>query len=139
MNWVAEETGGRAFYNRNDLGAAIQEAMRDGDVTYTLGFYSQRDKPDGNFHALKVKVDRAGVAIGHTASMRFDPPPMPRPDLLHGFAHPQLWPLQPIGQSHVRLSDHGRSDVIISVVGRNRSRGAAPRSRAEGGEPRVRR
>ncbi len=65
LNWVAEETGGRAFYNRNDIGAAIREAMADGEVTYTLGFYAQSDKPDGAFHRLKVKVDRPGVEVRH--------------------------------------------------------------------------
>jgi VWFA-related protein len=65
LNWVAEETGGRAFYGRNDIGAAIREAMEDGDVTYTLGFYAQNDKPDGAFHRLKVKVDRPGVEVRH--------------------------------------------------------------------------
>jgi VWFA-related protein len=67
VNWVAAETGGRAFYNRNDLDAAIREAIMDGEVTYTLGFYSHRDKPDGNFHALKVEVDRPGLDVRHRA------------------------------------------------------------------------
>lgn len=67
MNWIAEETGGRAFYDRSDVDAAIREAIQDGEVTYTLGFYSQYDKPDGNFHALKVKVGRPGVDVRHRA------------------------------------------------------------------------
>jgi VWFA-related protein len=67
LKWVADETGGRAFYGRNDIGASIQEAMEDSAVTYTLGFYSQHDQADGNFHALKVAVDRPGVEVRHRA------------------------------------------------------------------------
>lgn len=61
--WVADQTGGRAFFDRSDLGEAARQALEDGEVTYTLGFYAQRDKPDGKFHALKVKVDRPGVEV----------------------------------------------------------------------------
>jgi VWFA-related protein len=78
LKWIADETGGRAFYNRNDVGASIQEAIEDTAVTYTLGFYSQHDKPDGNFHALKVAVDRPGVEVRHRAGY-FDVDPKTEP------------------------------------------------------------
>ena len=65
LKWMAEQTGGRIFYNRNDLGTAVQEAMQDGEVSYTLGFYSQHEKADGSFHMVKVKVDRVGVDVRH--------------------------------------------------------------------------
>lgn len=61
--WMADQTGGRASYNRSDLDASIREALEDSDVIYTLGFYSQRDKPDQKFHELKVEVDRPGVEL----------------------------------------------------------------------------
>ncbi len=63
LNWVAEQTGGRAFYNRNDLDESTREALEDGEVVYTLGFYSEREKPDEKFHDLKVKVERQGVDV----------------------------------------------------------------------------
>jgi VWFA-related protein len=78
LKWIADETGGRAFYNRNDVGASIQEAIEDTAVTYTLGFYSQHDKPDGNFHALKVSVDRPSVDVRHRAGY-FDVDPKTEP------------------------------------------------------------
>jgi len=30
-------TGGRAFYNTNDIQGAVQSALADAQVTYTLG------------------------------------------------------------------------------------------------------
>ena len=43
------------------------------------------------------KVDIAGEAARHATAMRFDPAPMPWPNLLQRCAHAQLWPLQPVG------------------------------------------
>src|ERR1041385_6198978 len=37
MEQLAENTGGRAFYNRNDLGNAVKEGMADGATYYALG------------------------------------------------------------------------------------------------------
>jgi VWFA-related protein len=63
MQELAEETGGRAFYNTNDLSSAIRKAVGDADVSYTLGFYA--DALDGKFHELKIRVDRAGLEVRH--------------------------------------------------------------------------
>ena len=39
MNTLAERTGGKAFYNNNDLAKAIQSSLDDGATYYTLGYY----------------------------------------------------------------------------------------------------
>jgi VWFA-related protein len=39
---MAQQTGGVAYYGRNDVNAAIREAMDDGRISYTLGFYQVR-------------------------------------------------------------------------------------------------
>src|SRR5262249_7052829 len=39
MQILAERTGGRAYYNTNDLEGAVRSAVADARVTYTLGFY----------------------------------------------------------------------------------------------------
>ena len=41
MNSVAEQTGGKAFYNTNDLNKAIRDSMEDGSTYYTLGYYPE--------------------------------------------------------------------------------------------------
>ena len=63
MDRMAELTGGRAFVNTNDLTSAIRQAVEDSAVTYTLGFYIDRDAIDGKFHELKVEVKRKRVAL----------------------------------------------------------------------------
>ncbi len=62
MNTLARETGGQAFYNSNDIGGAIQQAMDDAEVTYTLGFYPSADALDGKYHPIQVKVSKADAA-----------------------------------------------------------------------------
>ena len=63
MQKMAEETGGRAFVNTNDLTGAIRDAVEDSAVAYTLGFYIDSDSLDGKFHELKVKLKRPGLDV----------------------------------------------------------------------------
>jgi len=55
---IADSTGGRAFYNTNDLKNAIRTALDDSEITYTLGFYADSKALDSEFHDLKVLVKR---------------------------------------------------------------------------------
>jgi VWFA-related protein len=61
MQKLAEETGGQAFVNTNDITGAIRKAVEDSAVSYTLGFYIDRDSIDGKFHELKVEIKRKGL------------------------------------------------------------------------------
>ncbi len=63
MQSLAEETGGRAYVNGNDLTGAIRKAIDDGEVTYTLGFYVDPASLDGKFHDLKVRVKRNSLEV----------------------------------------------------------------------------
>ena len=56
LRWLAEETGGEAFLNTNDISRAIRRSFDDARVVYTLGFYSNHAGDGGAYHGLKVKV-----------------------------------------------------------------------------------
>jgi VWFA-related protein len=60
MEELASRTGGKAFYNTNDLKHAIRDAIEDSSTTYTLGFYPGDEKYDGKFHKFTVKAEHAG-------------------------------------------------------------------------------
>jgi hypothetical protein len=60
---MAEDTGGNAFVNTNDLTGAIRKAVEDSAVMYTLGFYLDPSSVDGTFHELKVQVRRSGLNV----------------------------------------------------------------------------
>ncbi len=63
MREIAESTGGRALYNRNDLGNEIGEGMADGSAYYSLGYYPENRNWNGQFRHIKVKVSRPGVTV----------------------------------------------------------------------------
>jgi VWFA-related protein len=63
MNAFAQQTGGRAFYNGNDLAMALEQSLADGSIYYTLS-YSPADKNwDGNLRRLQVKTSRPGLQL----------------------------------------------------------------------------
>ena len=63
MAILADRTGGRAFYNTNDLFKAIRTAVDDSRVTYELGYYPTNSLWDGKFHEIKVMVNKPGVSV----------------------------------------------------------------------------
>lgn len=63
MNSVADQTGGKAFYNTNNLEKAVRESMEDGSTYYTLGYYPENKNWDGRFRKIAVKASRSGVKL----------------------------------------------------------------------------
>jgi len=63
---LADETGGRALVNRNDLKAALSEVGRDSTAYYLLGFVSTRPS-DGKFHRIKVRTTRPKISVNARA------------------------------------------------------------------------
>lgn len=58
----AEMTGGRAFYDTNDLSKSFLEAAQDSASYYMLGYYLDRDAKPG-WHTLKVSVHRSATRV----------------------------------------------------------------------------
>jgi VWFA-related protein len=52
----AQGTGGVYYGNSNDLAAGLNQLGAAPEVSYILGFYPQKQKMDGTFHALKVSL-----------------------------------------------------------------------------------
>jgi VWFA-related protein len=73
MDGIASQTGGVAYYVRNDLDVAIREAMDDGHVGYTLGFYPSGDHPEAQAHQLTVSVSRPGITLRYRTSYQTEP------------------------------------------------------------------
>jgi VWFA-related protein len=60
---LADGTGGRFFHNSNDLGEEFQGLTAVPECVYVLEVALDGVKPDGTFHRLKVKVDRADLEV----------------------------------------------------------------------------
>ena len=57
MQEMAEETGGKAFYNTNAIGQSAVSAIADGSTYYTLGYDPTNHKFNGAFRKVKVSLE----------------------------------------------------------------------------------
>ena len=84
MQKLALDTGGRAFFNTNDLANAVEHALEDGRLTYVLGYYPSHAQWDGRFRDIKVTVDRPGVEVRYRKGYLAYSPPTIAPELRQG-------------------------------------------------------
>ncbi len=63
MNEIAQQTGGRAFYNRNDIDHAISLSVQDGSAYYSIGYYPEDKHWDGKFRKIEVKLTRKDLRV----------------------------------------------------------------------------
>lgn len=63
MNYFAETTGGRAFYNRNDVAAEFTTAAEDASSYYLLEYYLNTNDNKAGWRNLKVKVQQRDAHV----------------------------------------------------------------------------
>ena len=63
MDELAQDTGGKACKNRNDLAGCVMTALKDSSSYYEMSFYPQNVNWDGRFHKILVKTSRPGVKL----------------------------------------------------------------------------
>jgi len=68
MDTIADNTGGHAFYNTNGLGQAMQQAIDQGSVYYTLTYSPANAKFDGGIRHIKVELDKDGYQLSYRKS-----------------------------------------------------------------------
>lgn len=69
LRTLADETGGRAILNTNDVGEQLFAVQRDLRSFYSLG-YQPASAGDGRYHRVEVKVKRKGLQVRHRAGYR---------------------------------------------------------------------
>src|SRR6202034_3255627 len=64
---LAEETGGKAFLDSNDIEAGITQAQEGMSSYYLLGYYSSNSAKDGKYRRITVKMNSkfAGMKLEH--------------------------------------------------------------------------
>ena len=63
METVAERTGGRTFYNRNDIDVGLRTSIEDGSLFYTMQYYPQNKNWDNRFRKIEITVTRPHVHL----------------------------------------------------------------------------
>lgn len=65
LSTLAEETGGRAFLDSNDLSPVFQRVQEDTRYYYVLGYYSTNSKRDGKYRQIKLTIGLGNVRVKH--------------------------------------------------------------------------
>jgi VWFA-related protein len=121
MKTVAEATGGRPFFNTNDLASAVRTALDDAEVSYTLGFYADSKTLDSKFHELKVLVKRPGMEVRFRKGYLAVPDPGPTDDQRSIDIEDAIWsPLEATGVGFAgRIDAQGGSRRITLMLNRD--------------------
>jgi VWFA-related protein len=87
VNKLAADTGGKAFYNTNDLSGALTRAIDDGAHYYTLVYTPANAHMDGGYRRIEVKLTEGKYDLayrqGYFADDHAAPEPKPNSDPLH--------------------------------------------------------
>jgi len=65
MKNMAEQTGGEAFVNTNDLRRVINRSLEDGATYYTLAYTPPKDNEGGGYHRVVVQVPDKGLKLAY--------------------------------------------------------------------------
>lgn len=67
MSTLSADTGGKAFFDNNDLAPAFAQVQNDTASYYVLGFHSTDTARDGRYRKLEIRVDRPDVKLSYRA------------------------------------------------------------------------
>jgi VWFA-related protein len=74
MDMIAEETGGKAFYNTNGLKEAVQKVADIGDRYYTIAYTPSNGKLDGGYRRIAIKANQPGLHLEYRNGYFADDP-----------------------------------------------------------------
>jgi len=63
MAGMAQRTGGKTFFNRNDIDTGVRTSLDDGSTYYTMEYYPANKTWNNKFRHIKVSVNRPGVKL----------------------------------------------------------------------------
>jgi VWFA-related protein len=70
MSQLAQDTGGAAFYDTNDLASAVESAIDSGSNYYTLMYTPSNRNQNGSFREIRVSLNSNLEAAGYRLSYR---------------------------------------------------------------------
>jgi VWFA-related protein len=74
METIAQDTGGRAFYNTNGLDQAMAKAIDEGSHYYTIAYAPANTKTDGKYRRIEVKLPHGDYKLSYRRGYYADKP-----------------------------------------------------------------
>jgi VWFA-related protein len=74
MEEIANDTGGRAFYNTNALDDAVKDAVNIGSLYYTLAYSPSNNVYDGKFRRIQVSLSKGSYKLSYRRGYYADKP-----------------------------------------------------------------
>jgi VWFA-related protein len=71
---MAEQTGGHAYINRNDLSQAVADVTENGANYYTLAYSPANTKWDGRYRKIQVRTPQNGFTLNYRRGYFADDP-----------------------------------------------------------------
>jgi VWFA-related protein len=79
VNKLANDTGGKAFTNTNDLAGALTHAIDDGAHYYTLSYTPANSKMDGGYRRIEVRLNQGSYDLAYRRGYFADDYAAPEP------------------------------------------------------------
>jgi VWFA-related protein len=79
MQQLASSTGGKAYFNTNDLGGALTHAINDGAHYYTLSYSPTNAKMDGTYRNIEIRLRKGHDTLAYRRGYNADAASSPEP------------------------------------------------------------
>jgi VWFA-related protein len=74
MEQIAASTGGKAYFNTNDLNGVLTRAINDGANYYTLSYSPSYTKMDGTYRDIEVRLPKGRYTVAYRHGYNADGP-----------------------------------------------------------------
>jgi len=104
---LADMTGGRAFYSRNDIASVLEEATEAGSDYYTLTYSPSNQSFDGKLRKIRVELATKGLRLEYRREYLATAPQSPIMPARGKPRKDEDTNLRPIGDSLAAYMQHG--------------------------------
>ena len=120
MEHLASLTGGRAFYNTNDLAGALARSVNEGGHYYRLDYVPENKKWNGTYRRVAVSLRSGGYHLayrqGYYATREAQPAAVATPDLRALLQGDALEATGILLKANVVKSAKAAGEVVVQVV-----------------------
>lgn len=119
LRMMADDTGGRAIINANDVGPDLDKVAADFSTYYSLG-YTPSHGGTGRYYKIEVKVKQKGTRVRHRNGYR-DKPLMARmsdttrASLIYGYDHNPMGLVLRVGEPEFVEKDLFNVPVLVGI------------------------